>query len=73
MSISKYLPKEHPTRAIFKKYNVPLSAVSNFTGLTYNYISSMLRGSMPATPDVDAKLHDFAKMVQDEGKKGEEI
>ena len=72
MDISKFLPKEHPTKQIFKKHNVPLSAVSNFTGLTYNYVSSLLRGAITTTPQVDAKLHELAKIVQKESKKGGE-
>jgi len=70
MSISKYLPIEHPTRRVFKKHGVPLSAISNFTGLTYNYTSSLLRSAISATPAVDEKLHEFAKMVEQLEKGG---
>jgi len=67
MDISKFLPKPHPTRAIFKKHNIPLSAVSQYLDLTYNYVSSILRGAISATPDIDAKLQKLADELQKSG------
>lgn len=63
MSILKqYLPKPHPSKAVFKKHNIPISAVANYLRLTTTYVNSMLNGHMRITPENEAKI---LRLVED--------
>ena len=61
--INKYLPKEHPTRKVFRKKRIPICAVAKYLERSTNYTCSILNGGMRATPEIDRKLSQFAKMV----------
>jgi len=66
--LQQYLPKPHPTKAIFKKHNIPISAVANYLQLTTTYVNSMLSGHLRITPENKAKLIKLAEYVEQENK-----
>jgi len=68
MDFSKLLPKPHPTKLVFKKSKLPLSAVANFIGRSYNHTTQILSGVIKATPSINKKLWDLAKSIDQ--KKG---
>jgi len=68
MDLSKFQPKPHPSRAVFKKHRIPISTVSRFLDLNYHYTSNLLNGTCKCTPENDEKLHEFAKMVKEEAE-----
>lgn len=62
--LQQYLPKPHPAKAIFKKHNIPISAVANCLRLTTTYVNSMLNGHMRITPENEAKILRLAEDVE---------
>ena len=67
MDLSKFQPKPHPSRAVFKKHRISISTVSRFLDLNYHYTSNLLNGTCKCTPENDRKLHQLAKEVQKQG------
>jgi len=59
------LPQEHPTKAIFKNHKLPISAVANYLGLSFSYVSLMLSGVARVTPLNDTKLKELAAQLED--------
>ena len=62
--LQQYLPKPHPAKAIFKKHNIPISAVANYLQLTTTYVNSMLSGHSRITPENEAKITKLAEHVE---------
>jgi plasmid maintenance system antidote protein VapI len=65
-TILNYLPQPHPTRQIFRKHKIPVSAVANYLGLTTTYVNSILTGHLRVTPDNDAKLKELSRSLGNE-------
>ena len=63
-SINDYLPKPHPTKAVFKKHQFPVSAVAKYLQLNTNYVSSMLSGHLRISPANEAKLRQLANHIE---------
>lgn len=59
-------PIPHPAKAIFRRHGIPLSAVSKAVEKSYGYLSNILAGNQPATPELDAKLHELAASLENE-------
>jgi hypothetical protein len=66
IDLKKFRPTPHPTRKIFRRHGIPLSAVSQAVGKSYGYLSNILAGNQPATPEVDAKLRELAASLEEE-------
>ena len=60
-----FLPTPHPTKAICQRHRIPLAAVAQAIERSYGYVSNILAGNQPATPEVDAKLHQLANSLED--------
>ncbi len=60
MDLRKFTTEHHPTKKVFFVHGIPLSAISKAVGLSYGYVSNILSGNQPATPEVDAKLRKLA-------------
>lgn len=58
------IPKEHPTKAVFRRYKFPISAVAKYLELSYPYVSSMLSGIIRVTPSNDAKIKKLAAHLE---------
>lgn len=71
MDLSKFTPRPHPTREVFKKHRIPIATVSRFLDLSYHHCANLLSGIVRCTPENDEKLRELAKIVQDEAAKGD--
>lgn len=60
VDLQNFETEPHPTKAIFKKHGIRLTAISEAVGKSYGYLSNILSGNQPATPEVDAKLRELA-------------
>lgn len=60
-----YLPKPHPTKAIFKRHKYPVVAVANFLQASPIYMRHILSGQLPITKSMDVKLWEIANAVQE--------
>jgi hypothetical protein len=69
-NINAYLPKSHPTKQIFACHHIPVAAVAKFLGLSTAYTCSLLNGFARVSPDNDAKLREFALLVEREAEEG---
>lgn len=66
--LSKYLPKPHPLKSVFKSYDFPISGVANFIGKSYPYTCNILSGVVRVTPEVELKLKGLAELLKAENK-----
>jgi hypothetical protein len=69
--IAEFLPQPHPTKQIFFRHHIPVSAVAKFLGLSTAYTCSLLTGFSRVSAENDAKLRKFALLVEDEAKEAE--
>jgi hypothetical protein len=67
-SLTDYLPKPHPTKQVFARYHTPIAAVARFMGFSSNYVCNLLNGFARVSPENDAKLHQFAQLVEAEAR-----
>jgi len=54
-NIAEYLPKPHPTKAIFVRSHIPAAAVAQYLGLSTSYVCSLLNGFARVSPDNDVR------------------
>jgi hypothetical protein len=66
MNIEKLLPEAHPTKEVFSHYKIPLFSIAKYIDRTYNHTCKVLGGFVKATPEIDAKLHAFARKIKSE-------
>lgn len=66
INLRKLSPTPHPAKAVFRRHGISLSAVSKAVGMSYGYMSNILSGNQPATPEVDAKLRELARSLENE-------
>ena len=65
----KSLKKPHPTKAVFRKFKVPIDIVALNLGLSYPYVSLVLSGSCIPSSTVDRKLWKLADHIRVQGRK----
>jgi hypothetical protein len=68
--INEYLPQPHSTKQVFARHHIPVAAVARYLGFSTAYTCSLLNGFARVSPENDAKLREFALLV--EGEAGEE-
>jgi len=66
LSLTDYLPKPHPTKQVFTRHKTPIAAVARFMGYSSSYVCSLLNGFARVSPENDAKLRQFAQLVEAE-------
>lgn len=66
IDLKKLRPTPHPSKKVFQRHGIPLCAVSKAVGKSYGYLSNILSGNQPATPEVDAKLRELAASLEKE-------
>lgn len=64
VDLKKIKPTPHPASAIFKKNQIPLSAIATAVNLSYGHVCSILSGIRPATPEIDSKLSKLAESLE---------
>jgi hypothetical protein len=67
-NINEFLPQRHPTKAVFALHHIPVAAVARFLGLSASYVCSLLNGFARVSPENDAKLRQFAQLVEREAE-----
>lgn len=65
--IAEFLPRPHPTKQIFFRHHIPVAAVAKFLFSTA-YTCSLLSGFSRVSAENDAKLREFALLVEGEAK-----
>ena len=60
LGMSKY---EHWTKAIFRQNLIPLQSMARRLGMSYEYLSAVLSGSVDASKGTYEKLEEFAFTV----------
>ena len=68
-NIADFLPQPHATKQVFFRHHIPIAAVAKFLGLSTAYTCSLLTGFSRVSAENDAKLREFALLV--EGGAGE--
>ena len=64
--LKKFMPKPHWFKAVLKEHGIPLSAVVNYLGLSYGYVSNMMSGVINMTDENEAKLRKLKKRIEEE-------
>jgi hypothetical protein len=67
-NIAEFLPQPHPTKQIFFRHHIPVAAVAKFLGFSTAYTCSLLSGFSRVSAENDAKLREFALLVEGEAK-----
>jgi hypothetical protein len=69
--IAEFLPQPHATKQVFSRHHIPVAAVAKFLGLSTAYTCSLLSGFSRVSAENDAKLREFALLVEGEAKEAE--
>ena len=56
IDLKDFAPQEHPSRPVFKRYEIPLKTVANYLGLSYQHTCGILSGHNGVPPKIEAKL-----------------
>ncbi len=56
---------EHPAKEIFRESMIPLWSLAQRIGVSYAYLSAILNRRITPSPEIDAKINEYAKIVKD--------